>query len=118
MVIVVTESNNVYALDAATVSYYLAEKRRDPSLRRVCPVGPRKPIWYHWHTNRGSSFALALLFNAMTTPPRIKHFIYLLKRPYRRHQSQLAGRSESPPAIRVSRFTSLCGERARRARHW
>ena len=91
MVIAVTESNNVYALNATTGAHHLATQRRHAHNVRS-PVRQHQSAWHYRHAGRGPCLALAFLRRGDQAGS--EHLIYLLERRHGRHQRRLAGGCE------------------------
>jgi len=91
MVIVMTESSNVYALDAITGAVIWQRNVGVPVISGL-PCGNISPL-YHWYAcvHLGSR---SLFFDAMINGPIKRHFIFSLKCGHRRDQSRLAGGCE------------------------
>ena len=61
MIIAVTESNNVYALNATTGTVIWQRTDIGPSVTSGLPCSNINPVWYHWHARCRSHFPKAFL---------------------------------------------------------
>ena len=93
MVIVVTASNNVYALNATTGTVIWSRTDIGPAVTSGLPCGNENPVGIIGTpvVDLGSR---SLFFDALIQGSPIKHFVYLVERGHRRDPCRLAGGSE------------------------
>ena len=112
MIIVVTASNNVYALNATTGTVIWQRTDIGPPVTSGLPCGNINPFGIIGTPVVDLASRSAVLRCMITTPqPTFKHFDFFLERGHRRHHSRLAGGSECHRSITA--FVFFGTERAR-----